>query len=287
MVQSGARAPGDGRGQGQPAPILAWVGSAADGRVDLCAPDGSPQSFPALAPLADHLRVRGDPAGGCTACAAALGVALHALRLGDPGTALDEAEALLAGLPVAPLLARLRACIAAHADLLAGATLAARLVLEARRMQRLHEEAVARAVDAARGAVPQRGRLLLAWPGGAACDLGPGLLVGAVVASGRRHAQADDLLISGPPALAASAVAELAAHGLPSRAVDAAAAQAAMPGGVLLRAGSVDPAALVLAATAARRRVPVLAIGIERPDATPLPPGCRACLVPPATEAAC
>ncbi len=271
-------------------PLLAWTGPATDGRIQVRLPDGASAVFAGLPDLAAHLRQRGDPWGGFTACAAALGLALHACRRLDLAldAVLDDAARLLQPLPVEGVVARLRACARKHADILGRAEIGARLVLEARRIQREQIEAVAHAIESARSAVAAFSRVLVAGVGSAACDLGPGLLTGTVLAAGRRFQRAEDVAVAGPAALAAAAVADLAQAGVPAVAVGderARAIAAAGPLGLLLRgcgaAGFAEPAAIELAALARRRNQPVVVIGVLR-DPLPattglaaLPAGCQ------------
>lgn len=279
-------------------PPLAWSGSATDGRVVVLAPDGAVLTCASLEVLAGHLRERGDPWGGFTACAAALGTALHATQHPelDPDAVITAAAQLLHDLPVADVLARLRHCAHRHAEILGRRELGARLVLEARRLQREQADAVGRANELARPALRAPRSLLLAWPGGAACDLGVGLLTGTIIAAARGYQRADDLLVCGPPGLAAAAVADLASHGLAALAIDDGDARkriAGAPlGAVLVRClgRSAEVPAAALAGLAASRRIPVIAIGIAR-DLPPEPPtlaaiplGCQPHLVtlPPA-----
>lgn len=244
--------------------ILAWTGSAHAGRVVLRSPLGVDESCPTLAELTERLRRRDDPWGGVVHCAAALGCALHGMQRALAGAdlycALDEASALLQPLPVAPLVARLRACVDKHRDILKWPECAARLVLEARRIQREQAEAVAAAIAEARLAIPANGGLLLAWPGGPGCDLGDGLLCGTVTAARRTG----EVQVAGPTALAGETIAILAAHGLDAKPPTAA---ARAPAVVLLRClgdGTLaEGSAVELAAEAARRGASVLAIGVR------------------------
>lgn len=281
-------------------PPLAWSGTAIDGRVVVLTPAGASLACASLAELAEHLRQRQDPWGGFTACAAALGTALHCTRHPELGVdaVVDEAGRLLKGLPVEPVLARLRACAHHHTDILGAREIGARLVLEARRMQREQAEAVARTAEQVRAVVRPLRTLLLAWPGGAACDLGPGLLTGAVISSERERPRAEELLVCGPAELAAAAVADFAAHGLAALAIDQAAASKRIAGAplaaVLVRcvggSGLAEAPAAALAAEAARRRIPVLALGVQRevpaqaPTLAALPLGCQShvATLPPA-----
>ena len=93
-------------------PLLAWTGPATDGRIQVRLPDSTNAAFSALPELSTHLHQHGDPWGGFTACAAALGIALHVCRRLDLGleAALDDAARLLHPLPVEGVVARLRAC---------------------------------------------------------------------------------------------------------------------------------------------------------------------------------
>lgn len=271
-------------------PLLAWTGPATDGRIQVRLPDGTNSAFTALPELAAHLRQRGDPWGGFTACAAALGIALHACRRLDLTleAALDDAARLLCPLPVTGVVARLRACGRKHADILGRTEIGARLVLEARRIQREQVEAVARAIESARDAVAAFSRVLVAGAGGSACDLGSGLLTGVVIAAGRQYQRAEDVAITGPPAIAAAAVADLAATGVPAIAVNDDRARAIAGSGslgLLLRGcgatGFAETGAAELATLARRHNQPVIVLGVlcDPPtvttDLAPLPSGCQ------------
>ena len=255
---------------------LAWSGSARVGRVTLLAPAGNHLTFTELAPLAEHLRDRADPWGGFVQVASALGSAMHAVarvqhECGDAAGALDEAGFLLHGLPVHGIIARMRGCLERHRDVLTGRECAARLVLEAKRIQREQTEAVAMTVNALRSIVPGSGTILLAWPGGPACDLGDGLLTGPLMAGRPRGGDANEILIAGPEPLAAQACASLNEHGI---AAMIAGPEVATPSGrfgplaaVLVRCvgdtGLAEPAAVELANDAARRGVQVIGIGVR------------------------
>jgi hypothetical protein len=271
--------------------LLAWSGTARLGRVRIQAPEGHDLTFTTLSGLAAHLLQRQDPWGGMVCCAAGLGIALHGIqRLGgmaaDLDTVLDEADALLHGLPVHGVLARMAACIEKHRDILTPREGAARLVLEAKRVQREHTEAVALATVSARSLVPATGDVLLAWPGGPACDLGEGLLTGLLVATRRRGGPGTDIRVAGPEALAGDAVSYLTANGLGATVVSATAAhdiaRNAPLSCVLTRCigNLAEPVAAELAALAAARGVPVVGLGVPgaaEPDGTslaPLPSGC-------------
>lgn len=250
-------------------PILAWTGTAQTGRVQVRTLDGQLLSCAGLDELAVHLRQREDPWGGLVRCAAALGIALHAMRRaevgGDGFRAVDEAAELLRELPVEGVVTRLRACAEKHRDLLTGREAAARLVLEARRVQREQAESAAAAAAEAGRALPSSGALLLAWPGGPACDLADGLLTGAVLTARRPGGQARDVQVAGPAGLIADAVARLATAGIAAMARDP--ADPRPPAAVLLRCSGdgrlAEGAAVALAAEAARRGAAVLAVGVR------------------------
>lgn len=260
--------------QAVPAPLLTWSGTASGGSVRLRDTNGEPLSFYQLAPLADHLRSRGDRWGGFVRCAAAHGVAQHGMQHvlrggGSLFAALDEAAQLLADLPVNQALRRLRACVEAHRDLLGWRELATRMVLEACRIQSEQEQAVTATTMLAAAALPRSGRLLLAWPGGPACDLSDGLLVGSLLQAQRSIQRTDEVLVAGPSALAAEAVAHLEAHGVPAKVAPPEVANAVAArgplAGVLVRAHGAaafaEPQAVALASAAASRRVRVFAVG--------------------------
>lgn len=256
---------------------LLWVGTASAGRIQV----GS-ATFATLAELADHLRARQDPWGGLVRCAAALGIALHAMQSASAGSrdtnaALSEADALLHDLPVRGVVARMRRCAALHVDILTGRELAARLVLEARRFQREQTDAVARAIAEAAALIPGSGPLLLTSPGGPGCDLGEGLLTGTVLAARQPGRPATDLLVVGPTILADDAVAYLADHDLAAQVIpDAIALTTARSkplAAVLVRClgenGFADPAAAALADNAAKRGILVIGISLLREDEDP------------------
>lgn len=256
-------------------PLLVWSGTARSGRVRIQAPEGHDLTFTTLSGLAAHLRQRQDPWGGMVRCAAGLGIALHAIQPDGPGDllgALEEAASLLQGLPVHGVLARMKACAMAHSDFLTPREGAARLVLEAKRIQREHSEGVARVIVSASQLIPTSGSVLLAWPGGPACDLGEGLLTGALIAARPTGGAGGGILVAGPEALAREAVDHLAAHGLDAVSIPAAqaveAASCAHLACVLLRCvgDRAEPAAAGLAALAAGRGVPVIGLGAAGAD---------------------
>jgi hypothetical protein len=251
---------------GTSATLVDWSGTALEGHVVVSTPDGQSLTFTELGELAAHLRGRGDPWGGLVRCAAALGLVRHGLSAmqqgrGDLGSALREGGNLLSGLPVTGVVERLGRCVAAHRDLLGWRECIARLVLEAKRLRREQVEAVTVAVEAARPVIPASGPLLLAWPSGSACDLGEGLLTGAVLATRR----SGEVLVAGPAALTTAAVAQLSARGLAAQAIDA------LPdrplAGVLLRCvgerGMAEASAVELARAAGRRGARLVAIGVD------------------------
>lgn len=250
---------------------IAWEGGVADGRVVLHDAAGGSVRCDDLAAVAAVLQRHPDPWGGFAQGASAIGIALHLSRGSGPWQPrLAEAGVHLSGLPISAVLTRLRACADRHSELLAPPEMAARMLLEARRMIRTWGEAVDKAAEAAAQAVPRSGTILLAWPGGPACDLGGGLLAGAVARS-QRPGRPDRVLVAGPEVLAAEAVGVLVAAGVQAEAVDAAAARAAVAGSplsaVLLRCvgdGAVtERSAGELATAALARRLPVIAVGVR------------------------
>lgn len=273
---------------------LAWMGSAAEGRLELLSPGGETLVFHDLPSLAKHLTQRGDPCGGFVACASALGIALYCMQHANVDTpqAIDTAGKILENLVIPDVLARMQACAQHHAWISNGAERAARLVLEARRFQRQSIEVQAPLFEKARSVLSRARNVLLAWPGGSACDLGEGLLTGTIRANLKNTWKASDIVITGPTELALSAQTDLAKQGIASTVLDAIAAEklaaSGSLGAVLLRTCGQNLAenlSVSLATLATKRRVPVLALGIDRAFPadfhgksavlSPLPSGCQ------------
>lgn len=273
---------------------LAWIGSAAEGRLELFSPAGAILTFHDLPTLAEHLSQRNDPCGNFVAAASALGIALHCMQHANLDTpqAIEAAGKILEKLVIPDVLARMQACAQHHAWISNGAERAARLVLEARRFQRQSIEVHVPLFEKAKPVLSRARNVLLAWPGGSACDLGEGLMTGAIRANFKTTWKASDILISGPMELASSAQADLAKQGIASTVLDAAAAEklttSGSLGAVLLRTcgqNFAEASAATLANIAAKRRIPVLALGIDRtfpadfPGKSvvllPLPQGCQ------------
>lgn len=197
-----------------PCEPVAWLGGALDGRVQVAGVvcRTIEEALPALAALPGLEPPSWQVAAGYLA-------ALQVFAASRAESGETVIRQLASRLPAAcgPALERMRGCAVAHQGTVMGAELAARLLMEARRLHRELAERSSRLAVALAENLPERGACWLHGAGGPLAWCGPGPLVGALALA---RAGGRELSARIPRRWAQSGLQECSAAGLPADVVD-------------------------------------------------------------------